>query len=82
MAPDTLQCTANMLESDGLAHILRKILHPNNQLEVASYISDGDHKNQKIIDTLKWDEDDEVPNHMIGQIVVENQPIRYQGEFE
>ena len=33
MAPDTLQCPASMLEADGLEHILKKILHPNNKLE-------------------------------------------------
>ena len=68
-----------MLETDGLKHILKKILHPINKLEIGSYISDGDHKNQTVIDTLKWDEEDEVPNHMIGELVVENDPIRHQG---
>ena len=82
MAPDTLLCNANMLEADGVKHILKKILDPRNKLEVASYISDGDHKNQTVIDNLKWEEDDDVPNPMIGQNVVENSPIRYQGEFQ
>ena len=82
MAPDTLTCNANMLESDGLKHILKKVLHPNNELEIRSYISDGDHKNQAVIDTLKWDDDDDVRNPMIGQLVVENEPIRYQGKLE
>jgi len=82
MAPDTLTCNANMLESDGLKHILKKVLHPSNKLEIGSYISDGDHKNQSVIDTLKWEDDDDVPNPMIGELVVENEPIRYQGEIE
>ena len=82
MAPDTLKCSANMLEADGLKHILKKILHPSNELEVRSYVSDGDHKNQTVIDTLKWEEDDDVPITMIGQQVVENEPIRYQGELD
>ena len=79
IAPDTLRCTANMLEGDGIKHILKKILHPDTGVEIESYISDGDHKNQVVMDTLKWDEEDEVPRHMIGQLVVQNKPTRYQG---
>ena len=29
IAPDTLQCSASMLEADGIQNILKKILHPD-----------------------------------------------------
>ena len=53
----------------------------DNKLEVASYVTDGDNKCEKIMDELKWNENDEVQNILVGQLVVENRPIRYMGKF-
>ena len=53
----------------------------DNKLEIASYVTDGDNKCQKIMDELKWNENDGVQNILVGQCVVENRPIRYMGKF-
>ena len=53
----------------------------DNKLEVASYVTDGDNKCEKIMAELKWNENDEVQNILVGQLVVENRPIRYMGKF-
>ena len=53
----------------------------DNKLEIVSYVTDGDNKCQKIMDELKWNENDGVQNILVGQCVVENRPIRYMGKF-
>ena len=53
----------------------------DNKLEIASYVTDGDNKCQKIMEKLKWNENDGVQNILVGQPVVENRPLRYMGKF-
>ena len=79
IGPDTLRCNASMLEADGVKNIFKKINHPSNKMEIGSWVSDGDQKSQNIMNTLKWNEDDDVPRPMVGQLVVENTPTHYQG---
>ena len=71
--------TAKSLEGRGVKAIMKDLMKPENEVRITDITTDGDTAPCKIASGLVWDEGDGVPDALVGQKVVKNEPKLHRG---